>query len=62
MDFEQLKKDGKTVIYKETKENEQPSGWEFWSEANLPDKHLYVWRKIVTFEEAKQYEFERGLI
>lgn len=58
MDFEQLKKEGKTIIYKETETNEQPQGWEYWGKRQTPDETVYVWRKIVTIEEAEQYELE----
>ena len=62
MDFEQLKKEGKTIIYKETETNEQPDGWEFWGERKTEDEHVYVWWKIVTIEEAEQYELEKRLL
>lgn len=62
MDFEQLKKEGKTIIYKETETNEQPDGWEFWGERKTETEHVYVWRKIVTLEEAEQYYAEQELL
>ena len=58
MDFSELKREGKTVIYKETATNDQPNGWEFWGERITSNEHVYVWRKIVTFEEPEQYELE----
>lgn len=61
IDFEKLHREGKTIIYKETESNEQPEGWDFWGEFQTPKEHKYVWRKIVTFEEAEQYELEQEL-
>ena len=59
MDFKQLENEGKTVIYKETESNEHIDGWELWGVAKTPEKELFVWRKIVTFEEAEQFYSEQ---
>ncbi|WP_054634805.1 hypothetical protein [Thalassobacillus sp. C254] len=56
LNFGRLAAEGKTVIYKETKTNEQPEGWEYWGKRTTTDEVLFVWRKIVPFEEAEQYD------
>lgn len=56
--FENLSKEGKTVIYKESKGKLTDSDWELWGEKKTPRERVYVYRKIVTFEEAEQYELE----
>ena len=55
MNFKELFEQGKTVIYKETETDTQPTGWQFWGEKNTQDATVYVWRKIVTFQEAEQH-------
>lgn len=62
MDFEKLKKQGKTVIYKETEMELNNTDWELWGERKTEDEHVYVYRKVVTFEEAEQYYLEHDLL
>lgn len=62
IDFEHLKKLGKTVIYKELKSETNEGDWDFWGERKTQDEHVYVYRKIVTFEEAKQYVLENDIL
>lgn len=62
IDFQQLKKQGKTVIYKESETELTDTDWEFWGERKTPDEHVYVYRKIVTIEEAEQYELENDVL
>lgn len=59
MDFEALKLEGKTVVIKETKTKETPLDYVFWGEKKVGNETIYVWRKIVTFDEAKRIELER---
>lgn len=61
-DFEELEKQGKTVIYREEDEQKNIEGWDFWAERKTPDEHVYIYYKIVTFEEAERYELENGLL
>ena len=56
--FNELKKQGKTVIYKESETELTQTDWELWGERKTPNEHVFVYRKIVTFEEAEQYESE----
>ena len=62
MNFENLKQQGKTVIYKESKTELSDNGWEFWGERKTEDEHVFVYRKIVTFEEAEQYHSENEIL
>ena len=62
MDFEKLEKQGKTVIYKESDEMIYDNDWEFWGKRKTEDEEVFVYRKIVTFEEAEQYELENDLL
>ena len=62
MDFEALKNQGKTVIYKESEKELTDTEWEFWGKRITPDEEVFVYRKIVTFEEAEQYEMENELL
>lgn len=57
-DFKMLEEEGKTVIYRETNDDLSADGWDFWSHKN----DTKVWRKIVTFEEAEQYQLENDLL
>jgi len=61
MNFDELKKHGKTVIYKEAKSELDNTDWDFWSKRITPDEEVFVYRKIVTFEEAEQYELENEI-
>lgn len=56
IDFQTLKKEGKTVIYKESRTEVSDVGWELWGKRKTKDEEVFVYRKIVTFEEAEQYE------
>lgn len=58
VDFGYLKKIGKTVIYKESQNKLRKGEWTLWGERITGDEHVFVYRKIVTFEEAEQYELE----
>lgn len=65
INFKNLKKQGKTLIYKELKsgvEEAGESGWEFWGKRITENEEVFVYRKIVTFEEAEQYELENELL
>lgn len=61
MDFQELNKQGKTVIYKESEKELTNTEWEFWGKRKTPDEEVFVYRKIVTFEEAEQY-YEQELL
>lgn len=61
MDFEILKKQGKTVIYKESETELNDTDWELWGKRKTIDVEVFVYRKIVTFDEAEQYELENEL-
>lgn len=54
MDFKELERQGKTVIYMESTDKLTNTDWELWGERKTPDEHVYVYRKIVTFEEAEE--------
>ena len=58
IDFEQLKQQGETVIYKESKTELFESDWELWGKRITKDVEVFVYRKIVTFEEAEQYALD----
>ena len=60
MDFIKLKNQGKTVIYKESKTELNENGWELWGGRRTEDEEVFVYRKVVTIEEAEQYELENG--
>jgi len=62
LDFENLKIQGKTVIYKESETVINKDGWELWGKRKTENEEVFVYRKIVTFEEAEQYELERELL
>jgi len=62
LDFGQLRKQGKTVIYKESETELNESNWGFWGKRKTEDEEVFVYRKIVTFEEAEQYELENELL
>ena len=55
MDFKKLKKQGKTVIYKESETELNEINWDLWGKRKTEDEEVFVYRKIVTFEEAEQY-------
>lgn len=58
-EFDKLAKEGKTVVYKESKEEINEDGWEFWSIRDSESEEVFVYRKIVTFEEAEQFYLEQ---
>lgn len=62
VDFKALEKQGKTVIYKESETELSDSDWSFWGKRKTEDEEVFVYRKIVTFEEAEQYELESELL
>jgi len=62
IDFKQLKNQGKTVIYKESETDIKDTDWKLWGKRKTADEEVYVYRKIVTFEEAEQYELENELL
>lgn len=61
MDFQELENQGKTVIYKESEVELTNTDWEFWSKRVTPDEEVFVYRKIVTIEEAQSY-YEQELL
>lgn len=62
MNFKELEKQGKTVIYKESELELTDNEWEFWGKRKTVNEEVFVYRKIVTFEEAEQYELEQGIL
>ncbi len=60
INFKELKRQGKTVIYKEseTELTLTDTDWNLWGKRKTEDEEVFVYRKIVTFEEAEQYELE----
>lgn len=62
INFKELKKQGKTLIYKELKTNIEETDWEFWGKRITENEEVFVYRKIVTFEEAEQYELENEVL
>lgn len=62
IDFKELEKQGKTVIYKESETELSDADWSFWGKRKTEDEDVFVYRKIVTFEEAEQYELENELL
>ena len=58
LDFGQLRKQGKTVIYKESETELNKSNWELWGKRKTQNEEVFVYRKIVAFEEAERYELE----
>jgi len=62
MKFEELENQGKTVIYKDSKKELNETNWELWGKRKSPNEEVYVYRKIVTFEEAEQCELENELL
>lgn len=61
IDFLELKNQGKTVIYKDSENELTDTEWEFWGKRVTEDEEFFVYRKIVTIEEAEQYELENEL-
>jgi len=61
VDFQELENQGKTVIYKESEAELTNTDWEFWSKRVTPDEEVFVYRKIVTIEEAQSY-YEQELL
>lgn len=62
IDFEELKQQGKTVIYKESEAELNNTAWKLWGKRTTEVEDVFVYRKIVTFEEAKQYELQNELL
>ncbi len=62
INFKELEKQGKTVVYKESEIKLNNTEWELWGEKTTPGEHVFVYRKIVTFEEAERYELEKELL
>jgi len=60
--FAELAKQRKTLIYKESVTELNEGNWELWGERKTETEHVFVYRKIVTFEEAEQYELENELL
>lgn len=56
IDFEKLTREGKTVIYKDTKKRLTDTDWDLWGKRITDSDDVFVYRKIATFEEAEQYE------
>lgn len=56
VNFGELKKQGKTLIYKESETELLNTDWELWGKRKTEVEDVFVYRKIVTFEEAEQYE------
>ena len=62
VNFGELKKQGKTLIYKESETELLNTDWELWGKRITKEEEVFVYRKIVTFEEAKQYELENDIL
>lgn len=62
IDFEKLESQGKTVIYKESKIELTDTDWDLWGKRKTENEEVFVYRKIVTFEEAEQYELENEIL
>lgn len=62
MNFEQLEQAGRTVIYKESETKLMNTSWELWGKRKTEKEEVYVYRKIVTFEEAEQHYLENELL
>jgi len=62
MDFKQLEIQGKTVIYIETESEINNEGWELWGKRVTEEREVFVYRKIVTLEEAEQYDLENDIL
>jgi len=54
--------EGMTVIYRESVNELNDPDWEFWGKRKTIDEDVFVYRKIVTFEEAKRYYSENELL
>lgn len=57
MDLAELLKQGKTYIYKESETEINIAGWELWSKRITENENVFVYRKVVTKEEAEEYNF-----
>jgi len=62
MNFKKLEDEGKTIIYKESNTQERETDWELWGKRKTEDEEVFVYRKIVTFEEAEQHELENEIL
>ena len=62
MNFKELLKENKSVIYKESNIELLESDWELWGKRKTEDKEVFVYRKIVTLKEAEQYELENNIL
>lgn len=61
-DFKELKQQGKTVIQKESEIEINDTDWELWGKRKTENEEVFVYRKIVTIEEAEQYELQNDLL
>ena len=55
VNFSELKKQGKTLIYKESETELLNTDWELWGKRITKEEEVFVYRKIVTNEEAEQF-------
>lgn len=62
IDFDELEKEGKTLIYKESEIELTNTDWHLWGKRKTEDEEVFVYRKIVTFEEAEQYELQNSIL
>ena len=62
INFQALKEQGKTIIYKESETELVGMDWELWGKRTTESSVIYVYRKIVTFEEAEQNQLENELL
>jgi len=62
LDLEALKNKGKKVIDKESETRLTVKDWELWGTYTTSKNEVFVYRKIVTFEEAEQHELENELL
>jgi len=62
IDFKELEQQGKTVIYKESETVLTNTDWKLWGKKITDSEDVFVYRKIVTFEEAEEYELQNELL
>lgn len=62
VDFKKLRNEGKTVIYREEKEEINENGWRLWGKRKIKNEEAFVYRKIATFNEAEQCELEKEIL
>lgn len=58
LSLNELVKHGKTYIYRESEIEINPAGWELWGKRITPTEDVFVYRKIVSKEEAEEYNFD----